>query len=84
MFYCRGFEEKIFLYYILKKTKVMDNRIERWMKRNNLQALYRKMLEWNTQSVNEFFKAQFESNLTKKEKSWVEYLQSEYDERNWY
>jgi hypothetical protein len=62
----------------------MDNRIERWMKRNNLQALYRKMLEWNTQSVNEFFKAQFESNLSKKEKSWVEYLQSEYDERNWY
>jgi hypothetical protein len=62
----------------------MENRIERWLNRNNLQALYRKMQEWNTESVNEFFKAQFESRLTKIEKRWVEYLQSEYDHKNWY
>jgi len=62
----------------------MENRIERWLNRNNLQGLYRKMQEWNTESVNEFFKAQFESRLTKIEKTWVEYLQSEYDHKNWY
>jgi hypothetical protein len=62
----------------------MENRIERWLKRNNLNALYRKMQEWNTQSVNEFFKKQFDGRLSKLEKIWVEYLQSEYDHRNWY
>lgn len=62
----------------------MENRIERWLQRNNLNALYRKMQEWNTQSVNEFFKEQFEDKLTKMEKIWAEYLQSEYDQKNWY
>ena len=70
-----------FLYF--NKTNIM-NRVERWYKRNTLEALYRKMQEWNTQSVEDFFIHIFHDQLNEEEKKWARHLQLEFDYQEWY
>lgn len=62
----------------------MENRIDRWLQRNNISGLFRKMAEWETENVHYFFTKQFDGTLTKTENTWAEYLQSEYEHKKWY
>jgi hypothetical protein len=70
-----------FLYFT--KTD-MENRIERWYKRNTLESLFRKMQEWNTESVEDFFIHIFHDQLNEEEKKWATHLQLEFDYQLWY
>ena len=62
----------------------MENRVGRWMSRNPTSSLERKMLEFRTESVREYFEIIFEGTLTEDELKLARHLQLEYDFRFFY
>ena len=62
----------------------MVNRVNRWMKRNPTESLERKMNEWRTESVQEYFEKIFQDTLNDEEIKLVKYLQLEFDYRFFY
>lgn len=62
----------------------MENRIERWLDRHTFKSLERKMHEWNTESVSDFFILQFHDELNQYEKIWARELQKEFMFQEWY
>ena len=62
----------------------MTNRVERWMLGNSIEALERKMEEWSTESVQEYFLKIFDGQLSQDEIAWAKYLQTEFDYRFFY
>jgi hypothetical protein len=71
-------------YYLSLSKKKVENRIERWLDRHTFKSLKRKMHEWNTESVSDFFILQFHDELNQYEKIWATELQKEFMFEEWY